>query len=100
MASSTSSTCMVPGLPLGTWALLSALFYILVLTLFLVLSTRILTLAMRPHLHLTVHQVTTILSRGPYNHGFVRSMDSIRTTTLIPYPLLVVSQLPLCFPAP
>jgi hypothetical protein len=93
---------MVPGLLLGAWALLSALFKhhrIDTLRFLIVLSTRILTLAIHPHLHLTVLQATTILSKGPSNHGFVPSMDSIRTTTPIPYPLLVVSQLPSCFQA-
>ena len=87
---------MVPGLLLGAWALLSVLFNhprIDILHFLIVLSTRILTLAIHPHRHLTVLQVTTILLRGPSNHGFVRLMDSIHTTTPILYPLLVASQL-------
>lgn len=36
------------------------------------LSIRILTLVMHPHLHLTAHLAISILSRVPFNHGFVR----------------------------
>jgi hypothetical protein len=67
----------------------------LILSIFPTASlTHILTLVMRPHLHSTVHRVMTTLSREPFNHGFVRWMDLIHMTTLIPCQLPAVSQLP------